>query len=106
MAVLRRVDELHGYGTRSARSRLVLRSGDHRLVVYRAPAEWCTLTEEQRGMGSAGVFKRSSRGNFLWGMSFSSVGLRFAGCVGTAVRVMGILRIRGAFAIFCFLICY
>jgi hypothetical protein len=45
MATLRRVDESHGYGTRSARSRLVLGSGDHRLVAYRVPTEWRTLTE-------------------------------------------------------------
>jgi hypothetical protein len=29
------------------------------------PAEWRTLTEEQRGMGSEGGFKQSSKGNFL-----------------------------------------
>jgi hypothetical protein len=65
MATLRRLDELHGYGTRSARSRLVVGSGDHRLVAYRVPAEWRTLTEEQRWMRLVGFFKRSSKGDFL-----------------------------------------
>ena len=65
VATLRRVDGLHGYGTRSARSGLVVGSGDHRLVAYRVLAEWRTLTEEQRGMRSVGGFKRSSKGDFL-----------------------------------------
>jgi hypothetical protein len=64
MATLRRADELHGYGTRSARSGLVVGSGNHRMIAYKVPAEWQTLTEEQRGMGSVGGFKRSSRGDF------------------------------------------
>jgi hypothetical protein len=51
MATLKMVDVLHGYGTRSARSGLVVGSGDQRLVAYRVLAEWLTLTEEQRGMG-------------------------------------------------------
>jgi hypothetical protein len=39
MATLRRVDELHGYGARSARSGLVVGSGDHRMVAYRVSAD-------------------------------------------------------------------
>ena len=39
MAILRREDESHSYGTRSARSGLVVGSGNHRLVAYREPAE-------------------------------------------------------------------
>jgi hypothetical protein len=65
MATLRRVDKSHGYGTRSSRSGLVMGSGNHRLVAYRVPAEWRTLTEKQQGMGSVGGFKRSSKGDFL-----------------------------------------
>jgi hypothetical protein len=38
MATLRRVDESHGYGTRSARSGLLVGSDYHRLVAYRVPA--------------------------------------------------------------------
>jgi hypothetical protein len=64
MATLRRVDESHGYSTRSARNGLVVGSSDHRLVAYRVPVKWRTLTEEQRGMGSVGVIS-------WWGMSFS-----------------------------------
>jgi hypothetical protein len=44
MATLKRVDESHGYGTRSARSGLVVGSGNHKLVAYRVPAEWRSLT--------------------------------------------------------------
>jgi hypothetical protein len=65
MATLRRVGESHGYSTRSARSGLVVSSGKHRLVAYRVPAKWHTLTEEQRRMRSVGGFKRSSKGDFL-----------------------------------------
>jgi hypothetical protein len=60
IATLRRVDESQGYGTRSTRSGLVMDSGDHRLVAYRVPAEWRTLTEEQRGTRSVRGYKRSS----------------------------------------------
>jgi hypothetical protein len=63
MATLRRVDKSHGYVNRSAS--LMVGSGKHRLVAYRVPAEWRTLTEEQRGIGSVGDFKRSSNGYFL-----------------------------------------
>jgi hypothetical protein len=78
MAALRRVDESHGYGTRYAWSGLVVGSGDHGMVAYRVPADWRTLTEEQRGMGSVGGFKRSSRGDFLvWYELFQC---RVAGC--------------------------
>jgi hypothetical protein len=65
MATLRRVDESHGCITRSARSGLVVGSGNHRMVAYGVPAYWRTLTEEQKGMGSVGGFKRSSKGDFL-----------------------------------------
>jgi hypothetical protein len=54
MAALRMVDESHSSGTRSARNGLVVGSGDHRLVAYKVPAEWCTLTKEQRRKGSVG----------------------------------------------------
>jgi hypothetical protein len=65
MVTLRKVDGLHGYGTKSARSGLVVGSGNHKLVAYRVLAEWHTLTKEQREMGSVGGFKRSSKGDFL-----------------------------------------
>ena len=66
-AMLRRTGDVHGYGTRSARGGLALTTGDHRLVGYRVPREWATLTEEQRGVGSLAAFKRRSRGGFLAG---------------------------------------
>jgi hypothetical protein len=65
MANLRRVDESHGYGTRSARSGLVAGSGNHRLGAYRVPAEWLTLTEEQRGMRSVGGFQAELQGGLF-----------------------------------------
>jgi hypothetical protein len=45
-AMLARVGESHSYGMRAARSGLVVSTGDHRMVGYRVPTEWGTLTEE------------------------------------------------------------
>jgi hypothetical protein len=67
MAALRRVDESHVYSTRYAMTGLLVGSCNHRLVAYRVPAKWRTLTEEQMGMGSVGGFKQSSWGDFLVG---------------------------------------
>jgi hypothetical protein len=39
--------------------------GDHRMVGYRVPTEWGTLTEEQRAIMSVEGFKQSSKGHFL-----------------------------------------
>jgi hypothetical protein len=46
-------------GTRAARSGLVVSTGDHRMVGYRIPTEWGTLTEEQRVIVSVAGSKRS-----------------------------------------------
>jgi hypothetical protein len=78
MATLRRVDESHGYGTRSARSGLVVGSSKNRLVAYRVSAEWHTLTEEQREIKSVGGFKRSSKGDFL--VQYGLFQCRVPGC--------------------------
>jgi hypothetical protein len=90
MAALRRVDKSLSYGTRSARCGLLVASGDHRLVAYRVPAKWHTLTEEQRGIGSVGNFKWSSKGNCL-------VGYRLFQCrvVGCYVCVDYSMPVRG-----------
>ena len=64
-AMLGRVSDVHGYATRSARSGLFLSTRDHRSVGYRVPAEWASLTEAQRGVGSLAAFKRGSRAGFL-----------------------------------------
>jgi hypothetical protein len=95
MAALRRVDELHGYGTSFSRSGLVVGSGDHRMVAYRVPAKWRTLSEDQRWMGSVGGFKRSSRGDFLVGYDLFQC--RMANCwvCGNHSAVVGDLEIRG-----------
>ena len=76
--MLRRLEGSHSYGTRSARSGLVVGSGDHRLVGYRVLTEWRTLTEEQRAMGSVAGFKRSSRGDFL--VEYGVFRCRVVGC--------------------------
>ena len=64
-AMLTRTGDLHGYATRSARSGLAVTARDHRMVGYRVPKEWATLTEAQRGVGSLAAFKRGSRDGFL-----------------------------------------
>ena len=64
-AMLRRVDGVHGYGTRLVRMGLYLGAGDHRSMGYRVPGEWGRLTEGQRGLGSLAAFKRGSRAGFL-----------------------------------------
>ena len=64
-AMLSRTGSLHGYATRSARAGIALTARDHRLVGYRVPKEWATLTEGERGVGSLGAFKRRSRAGFL-----------------------------------------
>jgi hypothetical protein len=58
----------HGYGTTHQvcyRIGQVVGSGEHKLVACRMPAEWRSLTEEQRMWRSVGDFKRSSSGNFF-----------------------------------------
>ena len=64
-AMLSRTGDVHDHATRSARSGLALTTRDHRSVKYRVPREWAALTEEQRGAGSLGAFKRGSRAGFL-----------------------------------------
>jgi hypothetical protein len=64
-AMLAKVGEFHSYGTRAARSELVVSTENHRMVGYRFPTEWGTLTEEQRAIMSVASFKRSSKGDFL-----------------------------------------
>ena len=64
-AMLGRVSDAHGHGTRSARGGLFLSTRDHRSVGYRVPKEWGSLTEVTRGVGSLGAFKRRSRAGFL-----------------------------------------
>ena len=63
-AMLDRSGDVHRYATRSARAGMALTARDHRMVGYRVPKEWATLTEEQRGTGSLAAFKRRSRAGF------------------------------------------
>ena len=64
-AMLTSEADLHGYATRSARSGLAVTARDHRMVGYRVPREWATLSEAQRGVGSLLALKRGSRAGFL-----------------------------------------
>ena len=66
-AMLTRVGDVHGHGTRSARAGMHVSTRDHGSVGYRIPGEWGSLTEEQRGVGSLAGFKRGSKGGFLEG---------------------------------------
>jgi hypothetical protein len=65
VAMLARVGESYSHGTREGRSGLVVSTGDHRLVGYRIPMEWGTLTEEQRAIVLVARFKWSSKGDSL-----------------------------------------
>ena len=65
--MLVRTTDVHQYGTRSAGRGIALTARDHRVVGYRVPREWATLTEGQRGTGSLAAFKRGSRAGFLAG---------------------------------------
>ena len=64
-AMLGRVADVHGHGTRLARGGLYVSSRDHRSVGYRVPREWGSLGEGLRGVGSLAAFKRRSREGFL-----------------------------------------
>ena len=66
-AMLTRTADLHRYATRSARRGLAVTARDHRVLGYRVPKEWATLTEAQREAGSLAAFKRGSRAGFLAG---------------------------------------
>ena len=66
-AMLSRVGDVHGYGTRSARGGMYLGTRDHRSVGYRVPTEWDSLGRVQREVGSLAGFKRGSREGFLAG---------------------------------------
>ena len=64
-AMLSRVEDVHGYSTRAARSGLYLSTRDQQSVGYRVPVEWAALTEAQRGAVSLSAFKGGSRRGFL-----------------------------------------
>jgi hypothetical protein len=72
MGTLRMVDESHGYGIdlQGAGWWWALVT----IGCYQVPAEWRTLTEEQRGIGSVGVSSGAPRSISWWGINFSSAG--------------------------------
>ena len=82
--MLGRTTDVHQYATRSSRTGIALTARDHRLVGYRVPREWATLTEGQRGMGSLVALKRGSRAGFLAGY-----GAFVCGVVGCGVCLSG-----------------
>ena len=63
-AMLRRVDSVHGYATRSAGGGIHVGTRDHRSIGFRVPKEWAGLTAEERGARSLAAFKRRSRDGF------------------------------------------
>ena len=63
--MLVRSRDVHRYGTRSAGVGIYLSTRDHRLVGYRVPKEWGSLTDEQRGVGSLATFRKGLRAGFL-----------------------------------------
>ena len=77
-AMLSRVEDVHGYATRAARSGLFFSTRDQQLVGYRVPGEWAALTEAQRGSVSLSAFKGGSRRGFL--ASYGAFVCREVGC--------------------------
>ena len=82
-AMLSRVSDRHGYGTRGARAGLVVGSTDHRVVAYRVPVEWGALPEGLRGAPSLGSFRDGSKRGFL----ASHAAFRCVGCWVSGGRV-------------------
>ena len=64
-AMLQRVGDVHGYGTRRAGRGIHVGTRDHRSIGYRAPKEWASLAREDREAGSLAAYKRRSRAGFL-----------------------------------------
>jgi hypothetical protein len=60
-----RVGESYSYETRATWSGLAVTTGDYRLMDYRIPKEWGTLTAEQRAIASKAGFKQSLKGDSL-----------------------------------------
>ena len=75
-AMLERVSQTHGHGTRLASRGMFVSTRDHRQVGYRVPKEWEALPEALRGASSLGAFKRQSKAEFLggYGVFVCSVG--------------------------------
>ena len=65
--MLGRVGNVHGHSTRAAKTGLFLSARDHRVVGYRVPKEWATLSEELQNFGSIPGFKKKSKREFLEG---------------------------------------
>ena len=66
-AMLERIDQTHGHGTRLARRGMFVSTRDHRRVGYRIPKEWESITEALRSTATLGAFKRKSKEEFLKG---------------------------------------
>ena len=65
--MLCKVSETHKHNTRSAKFSLTISAQDQRLIGYRIPKEWESLTKAQRDMRSLTGFKSQSKREFLAG---------------------------------------
>ena len=77
-AMLRRVGEVHGHATRSARGGIHLGTRDHRSIGYRVPVEWASMALEERVVGNLAAFKRRSRAGLLG--DYAAFVCRVTGC--------------------------
>ena len=66
-AMLQRVGDVHGYGTRAAGRGIHMATRDHRSVGFRVPKEWAGMAGEVREIRNLAAFKRRSRAGFLAG---------------------------------------
>ena len=66
-AMLEKVSQTHGHGTRLASRGMFVSTRDHKQVGYRVPKEWEALPVALREASSLGAFKRQSKSNFLTG---------------------------------------
>ena len=64
-AMLSRMEDVHGYSTRAARSALYLSTRDQQWVGYRVPVEWAGLAEAPKGVVFLSAFKGGLRRGFL-----------------------------------------
>ena len=64
-AMLEKVSQTHGHGTRLASRGMFVSTRDHKQVGYRVPKEWEALPGALRGASSIGAFKRQSKAAFL-----------------------------------------
>ena len=82
-AMLQRVEDRHGYATRSAGAGLAVLTADHRSVGFRVPVEWGSVPGSLKEAGTVSAFKRGSRAGFV--QAYGGFVCRDGGC-----RVCGV----------------